>query len=295
VTQDAAVEEFLRYRTRLLGVAYRLLGSMWDAEDVVSDAMVRWLRADRSDVREPVAFLTTMVSRLALDQLSSARVTRQRYVGPWLPEPALTDASTLGPLDSVELRESVSVATLHVLEDLTPPERGVFVLREAFDFPFAEIAEILDVSEAGARQLFHRARAHLAEHGHRFEADPDEHAILLDEFLHAVTTGDLDDLERLLADDAIAYSDGGGKVRAARRPIVGRANVIKFFRGLRRRYAVRDVRVVEANGRAAAVFVIGRQSELLTIEAQGHAIRTVYGILNPDKLAFVERQLAQRS
>ncbi len=180
MTGISASDEFLRHRTRLLGIAYRLLGSMWDAEDIVSEAMVRWLRVDRSEIREPAAFLTTMVTRLALDQLTSARVTRQSYVGPWLPEPTLTDSSVLGPLDSLELRESVSVATLHVLEELTPPERGVFVLREAFDFPFAEIAEILDISEAGARQLFHRARRHIAEHGHRFEADPVEHAISIE-------------------------------------------------------------------------------------------------------------------
>jgi RNA polymerase sigma-70 factor (ECF subfamily) len=292
---DTAADEFLRHRSRLLGIAYRMLGSTWDAEDVVSEAMLRWLRADRSDVREPAAFLTTMVSRIALDQLTSARATRQQYVGPWLPEPTLTDAPVLGPLDSVELRETVSVATLHVLEELTPTERGVFVLREAFDLPFAEIAQILRVSEPSARQLHHRARQHLADHRHRFDADPDEHAVLLEQFLHAVTTGELDELERLLAEEALSYSDGGGKVRAALRPIRGRANVIKFFRGLVRRYDVRDLRVVEANGRAAAVFRIGRRTEFLTIDARDHSIHAVYGIVNPDKLAYVERQLAGRS
>jgi RNA polymerase sigma-70 factor (ECF subfamily) len=295
VTDPTTADEFLRHRTRLLGIAYRLLGSMWDAEDVVSDAMVRWLRVDRSEIREPAAFLTTMVTRRALDQLTSARVTRQRYVGPWLPEPTLTDTAVLGPLDSLELRESVSVATLHVLEELTPPERGVFVLREAFGFPFAEIAEILDLSVPGARQLFHRARRHIAEHGHRFEADPEEHATLLDEFLRAVATGDLDDLEHLLADHAVAYSDGGGKVRAALRPINGRANIIKFFKGLVRRFEVGDVRLVEANGRAAAVFSIGRLDELLTIEVHDHAIHAVYGILNPDKLTYVEDQIVRHA
>ncbi len=295
MTGISASDEFLRHRTRLLGIAYRLLGSMWDAEDIVSEAMVRWLRVEHSEIREPAAFLTTMVTRLALDQLTSARVTRQSYVGPWLPEPTLTDSSVLGPLDSLELRESVSVATLHVLEELTPPERGVFVLREAFDFPFAEIAEILDISDAGARQLFHRARHHIAEHGHRFQADPVEHATLLDEFLRAVVTGDLDDLEHLLADQAVSYSDGGGKVRAAIRPVNGRANIVKFFRGLVRRFDVGEVRLVEANGRAAAVFSIGRHTELLTIEVHDHAIHAIYGIVNPDKLTYVEEQISHYS
>ena len=295
MTDIGASDEFLRHQTRLLGIAYRLLGSMWDAEDIVSEAMVRWLRVEHSEIREPAAFLTTMVTRLALDQLTSARVTRQSYVGPWLPEPILTDMSVLGPLDSLEIRESVSVATLHVLEELTPPERGVFVLREAFDFPFAEIAEILATSEAGARQLFHRARRHIAEHGHRFDADPVEHATLLDEFLRAVTTGDLDDLEHLLLDQAVSYSDGGGKVRAAIRPINGRANIVKFFRGLIRRFEVGEIRLVEANGRAAAVFSIGRHTELLTIEAHDHSIHAIYGIVNPDKLTYVEQQISHHT
>ncbi len=295
MTEEGAVEEFLNERSRLLGIAYRLLGSMWDAEDIVSDAMVRWLRTDRTTIREPAAFLTTMVSRLALDQLKSARVTRQRYVGPWLPEPTLTETSELGPLDTVELRESVSVATLHVMEQLTPPERGAFVLREAFDLPFAQIAEILDITESGARQVCHRARRRLADRGQRFQADPNEHAVLLDRFLRAVSCGDLAGLEELLAADAVAYSDGGGKAHAAIRPIVGRANVVKFIRGLLRRFPLAsEIQVIEANGMSAALLAFGRQTELLTVEVQGHRIQSIYGILNPEKLSYVDRQLTLR-
>jgi RNA polymerase sigma-70 factor (ECF subfamily) len=291
VSPETTADEFLRHRTRLLGVAYRLLGSMWDAEDVVSEAMVRWLRVDSTDVREPLAYLTTMVTRLALDQLKSAHATRQSYVGPWLPEPTLTKTAELGPLDTVELRDSVSLATLHVMEQLTPPERGVFVLREAFELSFAEIGEILETTEAAARQLLHRARARIARGEPRFEADPSEHAVLLGRFLRAVEAGDLADLEQLLASDAISYSDGGGKVRAAIRPIVGRDNVLKFLRGLVRRFAVHDVQMVEANGLPAALLAIGHQRELLTLEVFDHRIRAVYNVLNPEKLTHVERQL----
>src|SRR6185312_450165 len=138
---DDGSAAFIALRPRLLGIAYRLLGSMWDAEDVVADAMVRWLRTDRSQVREPAAFLTTVVSRLALDQLRSARATRETYTGPWLPEPVIADDT----LDSLVKRDTLSLATLRLMEQLTPPERAVFVLREAFDVPYAQIAEILDV------------------------------------------------------------------------------------------------------------------------------------------------------
>ena len=294
LTPDAATEDFLRNRPRLLGIAYRLLGSMWDAEDVVSEAMVRWLRVDHDTIREPAAFLTTVVTRIALDQLRSARVTRQSYVGPWLPEPTLTQPSDLGPLDTVELRESVSLATLRVMEQLTPPERAVFVLRGAFDLPFAEIAGILDLTDAGARQLFHRARLHMEQGGTRFHADRREHAALLEQFLAAVSSGNLAELEALLAADAISYSDGGGKVHAAIRPIVGRANVMKFWRGLLRRYEIDGIHVVEANGFSAAMFRIGRQPELLSIDVGHHRVRRIFCILNPEKLAHVERQLARR-
>ena len=265
---------------------------MWDAEDVVSEAMVRWLRVDQSEIREPVAYLTTMVSRIALDQLKSARVTRQSYIGPWLPEPALTASSDLGPLDTVELRESVSVATLHVMEQLTPPERGVFVLREAFEFPFAEIAEILDISEAeratavSPRPAPHRGARPPLRRG------PEEHATLLDDSYKRWSPASSTNWKSSWPSEAVVYSDGGGKHRAAIRPVTGRANIVKFFRGLVRRFDVGEVRVVEANGRAAAVFSIGRQTELLTIEVHDHAIHAIYGIVNPDKLTYVEQQIS---
>ena len=190
-------------------------------------------RTDRTEVREPVAFLTTVVSRLALDQLRSARVARETYVGPWLPEPVRTAPS---PLDGLVKRETLSLATLRLMEQLTPPERAVFVLREAFDIPYAQIAEILELGEGNARQLLHRAQAKLAEGRRRTAADAAEHEALLERFLGAVSSGELEELEDLLAADVVAYSDGGGKVHAARRPLVGRDRVMRFIAGLIRHF-----------------------------------------------------------
>jgi RNA polymerase sigma-70 factor, ECF subfamily len=284
IAADAA-EEFLRVRPRLLGIAYRLLGSMWDAEDVVADAMVRWLRTDREQVREPAAFLTTMVSRLALDQLRSARAARDTYMGPWLPEPVLTESALPDPAEDVIKRETLSLATLRLMERLNPAERAVFVLREAFDIPYSQIAEILDVSVDSARHLLQRARARLADGRKRSEPDPAVHADLLRRFLHAVTTGELDDLENLLAADVVAYNDGGGKVRAALQPVAGRDNVVRFIHGLLGRFSLEPgVRTVEANGQPAAVFSLGGQPQLMALEVRDGKIAAIFGVLNPDKL-----------
>lgn len=293
MSAEDAAEEFLRVRPRLLGVAYRLLGSMWDAEDVVAEAMVRWLRTDREEVREPAAFLTTMVSRLALDQLRSARAARETYIGPWLPEPVLTDASLPDPVEDVIKRETLSLATLRLMEQLTPAERAVFVLREAFDIPYPQIAEILNVSVDNARHLLHRARARVADGRKRSDADPADHADLLRRFLHAVTTGELDDLEDLLAADVVAYNDGGGKVRAALHPITGRGNVIRFIQGLLHRFTLEPgVRTLEANGQPAAVFSLGGQRQLMALEVRDGKIAAIFGVLNPDKLTHLDPQSA---
>ena len=265
VSADDGTEVFLALRPRLLGIAYRLLGSMWDAEDVVADALLRWLDTDRDRVREPAAFLTTVVSRLALDQLRRARTTREAYVGPWLPEPV--PAAAFDPLDTVVKRETLSLATLRLMEQLTPPERAVFVLREAFDLPYAQIAEILDVSAGDARQLLHRAQVRLAQGGRRRSADAGEHAALLERFLRATGAGELDELAELLAGDVVAYSDGGGRARAARRPVVGREKVIRFIGNLVRRFGPSSyLRIVEVNGEPAAQMTLGGQDSLLAIE-----------------------------
>ncbi len=288
---EAAAREFTALRPRLLGIAYRLLGSAWDAEDVVEEAALRWLAADRAAVREPLAYLTTVVSRLALDQLRSARARRETYYGPWLPEPALTADQHFGPLETVEQRDTLSLATLRLMERLTPPERAVFVLRTAFEVPYEEIAGILEITPAAARQLLHRAQARLDAPRARFAADPDDHARLFARFLAATTTGDLAALAELLAEDVVAYNDGGGKVRAAVRPIVGRDALLRFAAGLLRRYPLSAAAVVEANGAPAVLVDGGGVRQLIALEVADGRIRTVFTVRNPDKLSYAEHQL----
>lgn len=279
------VATFEQYRPLLLGLAYRLLGSMWDAEDVVQEAYLRWREADRSGVREPRAFLVTVASRLALDQLRSARVRREAYPGPWLPEPV---SDTFGPSEAAELRDTVSYATLHLMERLSPPERAVFVLREAFRLPYDDIAGIIDRPAASCRQLHRRAARRLAEGESRFRPSPSEHERLLNRFVDAARNGDLATLADLLSRDAVAYNDGGGRVRAARHPIVGRDNVVAFIAGLMARYPIEEIRPATANGKPAIWTVIGGQQQLVTLDVRDGRIRAIFAVLNPDKLTRVQ-------
>ncbi|WP_406327529.1 RNA polymerase sigma-70 factor [Streptomyces sp. NBC_00203] len=285
-TPEQATEQFEAYRPLLLGLAYRLLGSMWDAEDVVQDAYLRWTGTDRADIREPRAFLITIVSRLALDQLRSARVTREAYTGPWLPEPVATAA--LGPLDTAELRDTVAYATIHLMERLSPPERAVFVLREAFDLPYDEIARILDTTSSNCRQMHSRAGRRVTSGRDKFALAEDDHAKLLARFLEAAQSGDLTGLTELLTEDVVAWNDGGGKVRAALRPIEGRARVVAFIAGLVTRYPFGDARVVTANGLPALALTVDGIEQVVTISVHEGRIDGVYAVLNPDKLGHME-------
>lgn len=276
---------FEEHRSFLLGLAYRLLGSMWDAEDVVQEAYLRWSGADRSEIREPRAYLVTVVTRLALDQLRSARVTREAYPGPWLPEPVASDA--FGPLETAELRDTLSYATLHLMERLAPPERAVFVLREGFGLPYEEIASIVGQPAANCRQLHRRAAKYLSGGRDRFTPSPAEHGELLSRFLTAARSGDLAALRSLLSEDVVAYNDGGGKVRAALRPISGRANVLAFIQGLMTRYPLETLELTTANGAPAAWTVIGGREQLVTLSVHNGHIDGVFGVLNPDKLGRI--------
>ena len=292
MTQEQAAEEFAGYRPRLLGIAYRLLGSAWDAEDVVEDAAVKWLLIDRTAIDQPVAYLTTMVTRLALDQLRSARAQRETYYGPWLPEPMATSGGALGPLDTVEQRESLSVATMRMMERLTPPERGVFVLRTAFDMPYDEIAAVLDVTVENARQLHHRAQTRVLEE-RRFDADSARHAYLFDRLVAATQSGDLAALEKVLADDVVAYSDGGGKTRAAPQPIRGAEKVLRFMAGILTRLdGPLQLQIVEFNGHPGAVLSAGDLIQVVGISVRDGQISEIYSVLNPDKLRYAQAQLA---
>jgi RNA polymerase sigma-70 factor, TIGR02957 family len=281
VNVDADVFESLR--PRLFGIAYRMLGTVADAEDVVQDAWLRWNTADRDAVADPGAYLATVVTRLAIAALTSARTRRESYVGPWLPEPVDTTADpTLG----AERAEALSLAALLLLERLSPAERAAFVLHAAFDYPHSRVAEVLETSEANARQLYSRAKKHLdAERGR--PVDPAERARLLAAFVVAAQSGDLEALEEVLAADVVSISDGGGKVAAARKIISGPAAVAQFLLGVLEKFG-RGVttHVVTVNGEPA--FLGERDGEPIAVwvvDIGADGIQRVLLVRNPDKLS----------
>ncbi|MFC4375087.1 RNA polymerase sigma factor SigJ [Nocardia halotolerans] len=277
---------FEENRPRLFGLAYRLLGSATDAEDMVQSAYLRWHGADW--VEAPGPWLNKVVTNLCLNQLTSARARRETYPGPWLPEPVLTDSGALGPLDTVEQRESVSMALLVLLERLTPTERAVFVLREAFDYSHREIADILGIDAAHSRQLHHRAHTHVGRHRNRFATDDARHHRIVAEFFVAARSGDAASLERLLAADVVSWIDGGGAT-AARRPIQGRDRVLRYLLGVGRRPEMLRVtsETAPVNGEPA-LLVFDREElrAVITLELEGGRIIALRTIADKDKLAF---------
>lgn len=281
LTDDDAVAEFQRHRPMLLGLAYRMLGSTGDAEDVLQDAYLRWRGVDRSGVREPRRYLARTVTRLALDRLRD-RKARDAYVGPWLPEPVVTAPSPFDPLETVEQRDSVSTATLYLMERLDPVERAVFVLRSAFDLPYAEIADIVDRTPEHSRQLYHRATARLADDRRRFAPSRREHAVLLERFLVAAREGDLATLRSLLHDDAVAWSDGGGRAKAARNAVLGADKVARFFAGIYTRGRP-PYELLELNGTPGAILTLSGGPQVLTFSVDGDRISAVFMVTNPDK------------
>jgi RNA polymerase sigma-70 factor (ECF subfamily) len=289
----ADVDVFERERGRLFGLAYRMVGSATEAEDVVQDAFLRWHGADRAVIEVPGAWLTRVVVNLCLTRLSSARVKRESYVGTWLPEPVLTGDGVLGPLETVEQRDAVSLSVLILLERLTPLERAVFVLREAFGHAHGEIAGILDIDERHSRQLHSRARKHVAAERTRFAADEAQRKRIVASFLAAMLDGDVAGLERLLAEDVVSWADGGG-ARAARRPIVGKAKVVRYLLGMHKRpeMAVAKVEIAEVNGEPAGVVRLdGVLAAVLAPELDGERICGLRLIVSPAKLAFAGAQL----
>jgi RNA polymerase sigma-70 factor (ECF subfamily) len=279
-------EVFEAHRQRLFSLAYRMLGSAADAEDVVQTAWLRW--SSSRDVRDPAAFLTTVVARLCLDELGSARARRETYVGPWLPEPVPT--SELGPLETAEQRESVSLAALTLLERLTPAERAVTVLRDAFDYPYADIAAVVGLTEANCRQLYRRARGRLAEDAPpRFDVAPTAHLELGARLFAAAAVGDLTSLEQALAADVVLVSDGGGLASAARRPVVSRNNVARFLVGIAAKAAETgpvDASVADLNGVPAMLInVAGELSSVVFAETDGALVHRLLIVVNPEKLA----------
>lgn len=283
----------------MFGLAYRLLGSAEEAEDAVQDAYLRWSRADRAAIEQPGAWLAKVVTNLCVNRLTSARARRERYVGPWLPEPVLTREGALGPLESAEQRDAVSTALLVLLERLNPTERAVYVLREAFGYSHRDIAGVLDLTEANSRQVYGRAVKRVAARETRFTPAVERQRALVESFVSAAREGDLARLERLLAEDVAWWSDGGGKASAARRPILGRVRVMRFLSGTVGKLGgvpgdVLAVRVIEANGSpAVAVWLGGRLYAVVGMDVRGDAIAGVWAVLNPEKLAFAARQLAE--
>jgi RNA polymerase sigma-70 factor (ECF subfamily) len=283
---DAGLDTFQAVRPRLFGIAYRMLGSATEAEDLVQDAWLRWQGTDRDAVREPAAFLATTVTRLALTALDSARARREVYVGPWLPEPVLTDDD---PALGAERSEALSLAVLTLLEKLTPAERAAFVLHEAFDYPFRQVAEVLEISEANARQLASRARAHL-DRERAAPVDPAEQQRLLAAFVDAAQRGDLEALEAVLAEDVVALSDGGGVVLAARKPVAGRERVAQFLLGILDKFA-RDIEAVPAivNGEPGFIGIRdGEPMAVWTVEIGANGIRRFLNVMNPAKLSRIQ-------
>lgn len=283
---DEAAGTFLQVRPRLFGIAYRVLGSASDAEDVVQEAWLRWQRYDRSTVDDPRAFLATTTTRLAINVAQSARARRETYIGPWLPEPVDTSADpTLG----AERDEALGFAVMLLMEKLPPTERAAYVLREAFDYPFSQIAEIIQTSEANTRQLVSRARKHLAAERQAKPVDPAEQRRLLDTFLAAAQTGDLTELESMFAADVVSYADGGGIVRASRIPVRGRETVAKYVRAFAAPFWVGvSLRPVETNGEPAVALVRdGAIFAVVAVSSSADGIDRLLWMMNPQKLARV--------
>jgi RNA polymerase sigma-70 factor (ECF subfamily) len=284
---DEAAAVFTSVRPRLFGIAYRMLASAAEAEDLVQEVWLRWQAYDRERVEHPAAFLATTTTRLAINELKSARARRETYIGPWLPEPVDTEAD---PYLGAERGEALEFAALMLMERLSPNERAAYVLRVAFDYPYAQIAEILQTSEAAVRQLVSRARKHMAE-GRRTPAAPDAQRGLLSAFISAAKTGDMDELERLFAANATSLSDGNGAHQVSRRPVVGAVRIAKFAK------AVADwfwegveIEFRTANGQAVAVLRHeGAVRCVLTVNTSAEGIEELLWIFNPEKLEALVR------
>jgi RNA polymerase sigma-70 factor (ECF subfamily) len=287
------VNRFEAARPRLEAIAYRLLGSASEAEDAVQEAFLRWQAADVERIEVPEAWLTKVLTNLCLNQLTSARSRRETYVGQWLPEPLLDGDPMLGPADTAEQRESVSYAVLTLMERLSPNERAVYVLREAFDYPHREIADILDLTEAACQQIYHRAKKHIADGKARGEVDEAAARRIVEEFLAAATSGKTEPLVQLLRSDAIAIGDGGGKVPARTKAFEGAVAVAKFMRGLFKPARSKrawvggspGIHVTSANGDPAIVAVVdGRVVGIVCMEITAEGIAAFRSQANPDKL-----------
>jgi RNA polymerase sigma-70 factor (ECF subfamily) len=288
------MNDFEAYRGLLFSIAYRMLGSAADAEDLVQDAYVRFAAEDRSVVRDVKAFLVTVLTRLALDRLKSAAVQRVEYVGNWLPEPVFTGRDA-DPFEAVTRGEAVEYALLAALERLTPEERAVLLLSEVFEYDHKEIAEMLDITAASSRQLLHRARERVSAEKRRFRPSREERARLVQSFMAALQSGSVDALRGVLATDVTARGDGGGKVPGAgTRPVLGFDNVARLYLGLNRKFSGLRIELHDVNGAPAlAAFDNGELFGVITFDFDHERIAEINSVLNPDKLQFAKRQLGR--
>ncbi len=285
------ISTFEQHRPLLFSIAYRMMGSAMEAEDIVQEGWLRVRTVPTETVTYPKAYLSQVVTRLSLDRLKSAQVQREEYIGTWLPEPMLTKESTGD--------DTLSLAFLTLLEQLSPTERAVFLLREAFDYDYGAIATIVEKSEPACRQIFSRARTHLAEHERRFQANPQDHLNLINAFVTTMASGDLAGLEQFLAEDVTTYGDGGGKVAASRYPLHGKERVAWFLERLITK-ALKDSRarftIQTVNGLPAFMLWQGEMLYgVMAFEMEAGKVIAVRNILNPDKLQYLKKQLDAHS
>jgi RNA polymerase sigma-70 factor (ECF subfamily) len=295
-------ETFQSYRPLLFAIAYRMLGSASEAEDVLQDAYLRFAGVPREPIRSLKSYLSTIVTRLCLDRLKAARSVREQYLGPWLPEPILTVDADADMQRAAERHESITLAFLVLLEALTAQERAVFLLREVFEYEYGEIAEMLGLSAANCRQLFHRARERIAEGRPRFHPAPERQQQLVERFLAATERGDVQALTSMLAQDVTFTADGGGKVSSARRPVHGRDAVARLLIGLIQKglHALQAMQQEprfehrEVNGEPALLLWVQERLETIFVySVEAGQFTSICALRNPDKLAYIQRQLRQ--
>lgn len=288
MARPESVEIFDDYRPLLFSIAYRMLGTVMEAEDILQEAFLRWQMAPHDEVEMPKSYLSSIVTRLSIDYLRSAQYRREEYIGPWLPEPFITDSSA-NPDQMLTLSESLSTAFLVLLESLKPVERAVFLLREVFDYDYPAIAQIVGKSEANCRQIVSRARKHIAENRPRFEVSPAQQSLVLEQFLQSANTGDVEGLLDVLEQDVTWFSDGGGAPGVAKKPIHGAKIVIRFVLNLVRQAPENTTtRPAELNGRPGyIIYVDGRPFTALSFSFTGDRIKAIYAVANPDKLRSI--------
>jgi RNA polymerase sigma-70 factor (ECF subfamily) len=283
-------DEFNQYRRLLFSIAYRMLGSVADAEDVLQDAFVRWQQRPGDQIESPRKFLVTIVSRLCLNYLKSARVRRENYVGQWLPEPLVVDSTE--PVEEYLAGESISMAFMVLLERLNPIERAVFILREVFEYGYEDIANIVNRTEEHCRQILHRAHQRVKRERASTPPSAGDHTSLLQSFIGAALHGDMDGLLKVLSQDVALYADGGGKARAIPNVVTGSDRVGRLLEGVFKKFvpAGATATLMNVNGEPAIVASVdGHIVTLVSIEASQHSIRNIFIISNPDKLAYLSR------